>query len=41
MRRLLLLAALAAVACGARSPKEETMAHLRERVFAVAQVQTV
>ncbi len=41
MRRLLLLAALAAVACGARPPKEETMAHLRERVFSLAQVQAV
>ena len=41
MRRLLLLAALAAVACGARTPKEETMAQLRERVFAVAQAQAV
>ena len=41
MRRLLLLAALAAVSCGARTPEEETMAQLRERVFAVAQVQTV
>jgi hypothetical protein len=39
MRRILLLAALAAVACGARTPKEETMEQLRERVFAVAQVQ--
>ena len=41
MRRLLLLAALAAVACGARAPKEETMAQMRERVFAVAQAQAV
>ena len=41
MRRLLLLAALAAVACGARAPKEETMAQVRERVFAVAQAQAV
>ena len=41
MRRLLLLAALAAVACGARTPKEESMAQLRERVFADAQVQSV
>ena len=41
MRRLLLLAALSAVACGARAPKEETMAHLRERVFSLAQIQTV
>ena len=41
MRRLLLLAALAAVACGARPPKEETMAQLRERVFSLAQVQAV
>ena len=41
MRRLLLLAALAAVACGARAPKEETMAELRERVFSLAQVQAV
>ena len=41
MRRLLLLAALAAVACGARTPKEETMTHLRERVFSLAQVQAV
>ena len=41
MRRLLLLAALAAVACGARPPKEESMAQLRERVFADAQVQAV
>ncbi len=39
MRRLLLLAALAAVSCGARTPEVETMAQLRERVFAVAQVQ--
>ena len=41
MRRLLLLAALAAVACGSRPPKEETMVQLRERVFSLAQVQTV
>ena len=41
MRRLLLLAALAAVACGSRAPKEETMDQLRERVFSLAQVQTV
>ncbi len=41
MRRLLLLAAFAAVACGSRAPKEETMAQLRERVFAVAQAQAV
>ena len=41
MRRLLLLAALAAVSCGARTPEEETMAQLRERVFADAQVQAV
>ena len=41
MRRLLLLAALAAVACGAQAPKEETMAELRERVFSLAQVQAV
>ena len=41
MRRLLLLAALAAVACGARAPEEETMDQLRERVFSLAQVQTV
>ena len=41
MRRLLLLAALAAVACGARVPEEETMDQLRERVFSLAQVQTV
>ena len=41
MRRLLVLAALAAVACGARSPKEETMTHLRDRVFSLAQVQAV
>ena len=41
MRRLLLLAALAAVACNARAPKEETMAQLRDRVFTLAQVQTV
>ena len=41
MRRLLLLAALAAVSCGTRAPKEETMAQLRERVFSLAQVQTV
>ena len=41
MRRLLLLAALAAVACGALAPKEETMAELRERVFSLAQVQAV
>ena len=41
MRRLLLLAAFAAVSCGARAPKEETMDQLRERVFSLAQVQTV
>ena len=41
MRRLLLLAAFAAVACGARAPKEETMAQMRERVFAVARAQAV
>ena len=41
MRRLLLLAAFAAVACGAQAPKEETMAELRERVFSLAQVQAV
>ena len=41
MRRLLLLAALAVVACGARPPKEETMAQLRERVFSLAQAQAV
>ena len=41
MRRLLLLAALAAVVCGARAPKEETMAQVRERVFADAQAQAV
>ena len=41
MRRPLLLAALAAVACGARVPEEETMDQLRERVFSLAQVQTV
>ena len=41
MRRLLLLAALAVVACGARAPKEETMAQLRERVFSLAQAQAV
>ena len=41
MRRLLLLAALAAVACGTHAQKEETMAQLRERVFSLAQVQTV
>ena len=41
MRRLLLLAALAAVACCAQAPKEETMSHLRDRVFTLAQVQTV
>ena len=41
MRRLLLLAAFAAVACETRAPKEETMAQLRERVFSLAQVQTV
>ena len=41
MRRLLLLAAFAAAACGARAPKEETMAQMRERVFAVAQAQAV
>ena len=41
MIRLLLLAALAAVACGARAPKEETMAQVRERVFADAQAQAV
>ena len=37
----MLLAALAAVACGARVPEEETMDQLRERVFSLAQVQTV
>ena len=41
MRRLLLLAALAAVACGARPPKEESMSHLRKRVFSLAQAQAV
>ena len=41
MRRLLLLAALAAVSCGARAPKEETMVHLSNRVFALAEEQTV
>ena len=41
MRRLLLLAAFAAVACGACAPKEETMTHLSNRVFALAEVQTV
>jgi hypothetical protein len=39
MRRLLLIAALAAVACGARTPREETFPQLRERVSALAQVQ--
>ena len=33
------MAALAAVSCGVRAPKEETMAQLRERVFSLAQVQ--
>lgn len=41
MRRLLLLTALVTVACGARTPKEETMAQLSERVFSLAQVQTM
>ena len=41
MRRLLLLAALVTVACSARTPKEETMAQLRERVFTLAQTQAV
>ena len=41
MRRLLLLAAFAAAACGARAPKEETMIHLSNRAFALAEVQTV
>ena len=41
MRRLLLLAAFAAVACGTRAPDEETMDQLHERVFSLAQVQTV
>ena len=41
MRRLLLLAALAAAACGPRAPKEESMEQLRDRVFMLAQVQTV
>ena len=41
MRRLLFLTVLAAVACGARATKEETMAQLRERVFSLAQVQAV
>ena len=36
-----MLAALAAVACGTRAPKEESMEQLRERVFSLAQVQTV
>ena len=38
---MLLIAALAAVACGARTPQEETMAQVRERVLSLAQVQTV
>ena len=41
MRRLLLLTALVTVACGARTPKEESMAQLRERVFTLAQTQAV
>ena len=41
MRRLLLLAALAAVACGTRAPKEETIIHLSNRVFALAEAQAV
>jgi hypothetical protein len=41
MRRLLLLTALVTVACGARTPKEETMAQLSERVFTLAQTQAV
>ena len=41
MRRLLLLAAFAVIACGTRPPKEESMAQLRERVFSLAQVQAV
>ena len=41
MRRLLLLAALAAVSCGARTPEVETMDQLRERVFSLAQAQVV
>jgi len=41
MRRLLLLTALMTVACGARTPKEETMAQLSERVFTLAQTQAV
>ena len=41
MRRFLgIAAALAAIACG-RAPETETMEQLRERVFAVAKVQTV
>ena len=41
MRRLFaLLAAFGALACG-RAPQEETMGELRERVYAVAQVQAV
>ncbi len=41
MRRFLgITAALAAIACG-RAPETETMEQLRERVFAVAKVQTV
>ena len=41
MRRILVLAAFAAVACGTRAPQEESMDQLRERVFAVAKVQAV
>ena len=41
MRHFLLFAAFAIMACGARTPKEETMEQLRERVFAVARHQAV
>ena len=41
MKRLLLMAALAGVACGANAPKEETMTHLSNRVFALAEMQTI
>jgi hypothetical protein len=41
MRHFLLLAALTALSCGARTPKEETMIHLCNRVFSLAEEQTV
>ncbi len=41
MKRLLLFAAFATLACGARAPRTETMEQLRERVFQVARHQAV